>query len=186
MLIPLGILATTGAAAGPIPAYDLIETVNLAATATSITFSSILQDYKHLQIRYVAKTSTTRNRLCITINGVAGTAYANHQLNGNGSTVAVTNNISQARINIDNGIAAGTTNIFGGGVIDIVDYKSTTNNKTIRSLSGVIGADAGNQNRIQLTSGYVFTTTALTSLTFAPDVDSFAIGTRFSLYGIKG
>lgn len=182
MLIPLGILATgiTGAT------YEHIETVNLAATATSITFSSILQDYKHLQIRYVAKTSTTRNRLWINMNGVTTASYANHQLNGNGTTVASTNNISGTKIVVDNGIAAGTTNIFGGGVIDILEYRSTTNNKTVRSLSGVSYADAGNQVRVQLTSGLFIGTTAISSLTFAPDADSFAIGTRFSLYGIRG
>jgi len=176
-----GILAASGSAAPG--AYELISTQVLSSTVSSVTFSSIPQTYKHLQIRAVAKTNQANDgNVGMTLNGVSSASYFRHTLGGNGSGA-----FSQAATSanfIFLPLASGTNvaNMFGVSVIDILDYVSTSKNKTVRALSG----RSGDANQIQLTSGSIASTSALTSLGFAPTSGSFVANSRFSLYGIKG
>ena len=167
-------------------AYELISTTQLNNDLDTITFSAIPQDYKHLQIRYAIKSSTTRTALSLRMNGVATASYSYHQLAGNGTTVSSTNNTSQTQLRFDDAMAAGTLNIYAGGVMDILDYSSTAKNTTVRLLAGVVGADAGGQNVIALSSGLFIDTSTVTSLTFFPSSDLFERYSRISLYGIRG
>jgi hypothetical protein len=75
-----------------------------------------------------------------------------------------------------------TENSFGAGVIDILDYSSTTKNKTVRAIYGVSDATPG----VNLTSGLYAQTTAISSLTVTTATGNFAVGSRASLYGIRG
>jgi hypothetical protein len=74
-------------------------------------------------------------------------------------------------------------NAFGGSVIDILDPYSTTKNKTVRSLQGVAGAT---NNAIELRSGFRNNTESTTSISLTAISDNYVVGSRFSLYGIKG
>ena len=73
--------------------------------------------------------------------------------------------------------------VFGSGVIDILDAYSTTKNKTIRSLNGLSGGEVA----IRLSSGTWRNTNAVTSITlFDGDGANLVTGSRFSIYGIRG
>jgi hypothetical protein len=69
-----------------------------------------------------------------------------------------------------------------GGILDILDYGSTTKNKTVRLLQGF----PGSLKIIRLISGARYNTAAVTSVTFTAQAGSFTTASRFSLYGIKG
>ena len=74
MLIPIGFFGA-GAAAG---AYELIETQVLGSDVYSITFSSVPQTYKHLQIRLTARctaSGSTGDWLSIRFNGDSSGNY---------------------------------------------------------------------------------------------------------------
>jgi hypothetical protein len=76
--------------------------------------------------------------------------------------------------------------MFGGGVVDILDYASTSKNKTIRTLSGADINGAGGD--LRLSSGLWFATpAAITSITLYANGGSsdFAQYSSFALYGIK-
>jgi hypothetical protein len=167
-------------------AYDFIATANGTGSSGTVTFSSIPQDYKHLQIRYVGKnTLTNSNDAYITMNGVTSGVYMSHRLWGNGTTVAVTpsGTPSQTFIVLNDALAFSTTaDSYGAGVIDILDYASATKNKTIKAVYGVSDATPGSN----LSSGLYAQTTAVSSLTLTTATGSFTSLTRFSLYGIKG
>jgi hypothetical protein len=77
-----------------------------------------------------------------------------------------------------------TANSFAANIFDILDAGSSTKFKTVRSLSGI--SQSGLANVITLRSALWRSTSAITSLTMTPSTSSFAIGSRFSLYGIKG
>lgn len=184
MLIPIGFFGA-GAAAG---AYELISTTLITTSTAGVTFSSVPSTYKHLQIRYTSRqaTSGVRDQLRVRFNGSSAYNYAYHKLEGNGSTV------SSSAVTTTDGMNGGwmtatseTANFFGAGVIDILDYASTAKNKTIRSFSGVNGSGG---SYVSLNSGFFYTNTnAVTSIELNTlDVFSFAAGSRFSLYGIKG
>ena len=118
------------------------------------------------------------------MNGVTSGVYTRHLMSGNGTAVASSVGLLPAtQIGLINAVSNSTVaNGFGAGVIDILDYTNTSKNTTIRALHGM--ADA--INRIYLTSGPYFETTAVSSLTLTSDAGNLTSASRFSLYGIKG
>lgn len=190
MPIPLGVLAVAGAgAAGGAAAYELIQTTVLTTTASSVTFSNIPQDYKHLQIRAVAKSNESDfTRLQIRANGVSSGVYTSHNLRGNGSTVTTNTTTISATSMLDMFWFPGTffegENQFGAAVMDILDYANTSKNTTFRSLHGY--RPSSYTSYIFLSSGLYNQTTAVSSLELSCQANSMVSGSRFSLYGIKG
>lgn len=187
MLIPLGFLAASGGVAGD---FVLLDTRVLTGNEASIVFSSLstYSDFKHLQIRYVARSNfnDVAESMFMRMNGVDTSSYTRHRLKGNGSTVTSAGESSaQTKINGIGEVAGATagTGVFSSGVIDILDVFSTSKNKTVRSLSG----QAGGANGITLSSGAFLSTAALTSITLTTETaNSFVQHSRFSLYGIRG
>ena len=187
-MIPLGILAVAGAGGAAAGAYELISTTLVTSDTATISFSSIVGSYKHLQIRATMRGGSsggggfTNTRPTVTLNGLGGTSYARHRLVGNGSTVTSSGDASQSQIyfGLIPGDAA-TTNSFGTFILDVLDYASTTNNKTVRALGG----GTWNSNEVWLGSGLVQTTSAITSITIGSVNGGIGLG-RFSLYGIAG
>jgi len=181
-MIPLGILGTLsgGAAAG---AYELISTTVLSSTATSVTFSSIPSTYKHLQIRATSRNSFANIESTIQFNGDTANNYSHHYLQGDGSAVTSGAGTSTAYVfGLMSAVNNEVANAFGSGVVDILDYADTSKYKTTRSLAGV--HNTGNK-LIQLRSGSWRSTSAISSVTIAVFGQSFQVGSRFSLYGIK-
>jgi hypothetical protein len=179
----LGILASAGggAAAG---AYESIATAN-PTSGTTVTFSSIPSTYKHLQIRFNAIPSTAGGTLKMQFNGDTTSAnYAAHWLNGDGSSVYAYGQSGYGSIPI---IAAGNTVITYSnvGIVDILDYASTSKYKTVRSIAGYDNNSVGD---VEVDSGLWLSTSAISSLviTLSPYLSrAFASGSAFALYGIK-
>ena len=185
MLIPLGFLASSGG--GVDSSYELIETQILASTQASITFSGLAtyaSTYKHLQLRVVGKTSVAGTNFIVgRFNSDSGSNYRAHWVRGNGTNVGSSESGSSTRFYVSRHDTL--SNVFCPGVVDILDAFSTTKNKTTRTLTGNQGTSP---NEIYLFSGLWANTASLTSITILPDGGSgtLSIGSRFSLYGIKG
>jgi hypothetical protein len=185
MLIPFGVLSASAFAPAAEGDYELISTEILGATATSVTFSSLdtyASTYKHLQIRIAATSAADARNGFMRFNGDTASNYSSHQLLGAGevSSAALTS-VSYMNLFYISSSAVGLA------VVDIVDAFSTTKNKTTRTLQG---ATAAATLRISLASGSWRNTTGLTSIFIGANIangaDTFAIGSRFSLYGIRG
>lgn len=183
MLIPYGILSAAGVS-GFTSDFELISTAFGTGSSGVIDFTSIPQTYKHLQIRYTAKNSSTATQINITMNSITSGVYTRHSLLGNGSAVSSTSaSASQTSIQLVESMANSTTaNAVNSGVIDILDYTSTTKNKTIRGMYGM----ADNLTRVYLSSGLYNQTTAVSSVTLTASANNFSSLSRFSLYGIRG
>jgi hypothetical protein len=168
--------------------YELIESVFLASSASSVTFNNINQyatEYKHLHIRWVARAATG--------DGVGGVSYRTngqtsnysmHLIEGDGSTV-----FSGAAVNTTSGRLANmaransSTVIFSAGVAEFLDAFSTTKNKTLRSFAGsrVVGT-----SYVDLGSSMFFgNQDAISSIEIFTISNNLATGSRFSLYGIR-
>ena len=166
--------------------YEPIATQTLGSSAATVTFSSIPGTYKHLQVRYLAKSGRVQNlagQMVMRFNGSYGARA--HNLYGDGanaasnSTVPAIGELALAAT----GSLAGST--FGVGIIDILDYADTNKNKTIRSLTG---ANVNGSGNIFLSSQLINSTTAISSITFetldgGTNLQQY---TQFALYGIKG
>ena len=184
-----GIIASSGGAAAG-GDYESISTVTVTSNVTSITFSSIPSTYRHLQIRVLAKSNAAGNdglahHAEIAFNGDTTLAnYNRHQLRGDGST-AVSNYSGSAAPTACYVPSAGLTNIFGVGVVDVLDYANTNKYKVTRTLTGS-NNNAVSAEFVGLTSGLWQSTAAITSITIKCGTESFTQYSSFALYGIKG
>lgn len=122
--------------------YESIASVDVGVGGSStITFSSIPSTYTHLQLRCLSKNNTAGSgdtAYQVAFNSdTTHTNYRTHYHQGDGSTnSSATAQISGLYAVIGQAPRAGSTNIFGVSVTDILDYANTNKNTTTRSLDG--------------------------------------------------
>jgi hypothetical protein len=161
-------------------AFEQIATTVLTSASSSASFTSIPQIYKHLQVRAVLNPSSGGSGFGIGFNAVSG-GYSMHRLSANGSSVfsgAATSSSNIQLLGFHNG---STTSVPIPVIVDILDYANTSKNKTSRALLGSATSNA----ELVLSSGGFYSTNAITSIEISSGFNS-AIGSRFSLYGIRG
>ena len=182
-LMPLGLLSQGGGANGGQVGLELISTTTLSAGATSVTFSSIASTYKHLQIRSVAKSTAGFNYLQMRFNNDSAANYGIHRLYRAGSTPVSTSSLSQTDIRLNMAISeSGTTYAYSPMILDILDYTNTNKYKTIRAINGQKDWNI----EVDVTSGLWLSTAAITSITLFTGTTNMEVGSRFSLYGVRG
>lgn len=179
-----------GNAAYTLSDFELIETQTVSGTSTTlVTFSTIPQTYKHLQIRGIAQryygASQAPSYIFVRFNGDTANNYPYHGLKGDGATAssypfAIAN--GAAPLLADELPSSFTSNIFGASITDILDYTVTTKNKTVRKLAG---NDRNGAGMVGLTSGVWLNTAAVTAINLWMAGDTFSANSTFSLYGIK-
>jgi len=168
-----------------------IATTTVGTATSTVTFSSIPQDYTHLQLRSFSQDSRATYGITetrITFNSDSSAVYARHQLVGDGSTV-FSDGVTGAQYMILGDGTFGTTTggTFGVGIADILDYTNTNKFKTVRQISGVDinGTIAGYGGRAGLSSGVWRSTSAISSITLLAQNGNFSTNSRFDLYGVK-
>jgi hypothetical protein len=189
------ILGITGQRVLP-GSYESIASVTAGAGGLgSVSFTSIPSTYTHLQLRITGRsTNATANGITtgIRFNGDTGSNYSLHYLGAyQGAAAAVESNgiINTTQMYAIVLPAGGNaSSIFGSGVVDILDYKNTNKNKTIRSISGYdINGSTSGYNYINFYSGNWRSTSAVTSIDFVMAAGgNYAEYSSFALYGIKG
>lgn len=164
------------------PAFEAIASTTLGSTGT-VTFSSIPDTYKHLQLRVYARASGgfLATNLQMRLNNDSNTNYAEHRLIGDSSVVSATSGVASTIFTAGriSGSTA-TSNIFGCSIIDILDYASTNKYKTVRAIGG---NDRNGSGEIVFCSNLWLSTSAVTQLDV---VTSCISGSVFSLYGLRG
>jgi len=119
----LGIIASSGAAAGGGASYESIASATGTGSSGTITFSSIPSTYVALQIRYNARDTAAASPglALIRCNGITSASYASHALIGNGASATATGLASTTSINRVLQVPADnvTANIMGTAIIDI-------------------------------------------------------------------
>jgi len=167
----------TGSGGAVLSSYDSIATATGTGSTGTVTFSSIPSGYKHLQIRSIA-TSTSSYGL-IRFNSDSASNYVTHFLYGDGATVTATALTAQTSLY---GARADNSTHFSVGIVDILDFNSTTKNKTIRVFTGQDGNGSGT---IMVNSGLWLSTSAITSITINTQSGNWATTAQFALYGMK-
>jgi hypothetical protein len=167
--------------------YESIATVTVGAGGqANASFTSIPGTYKHLQVRVFAQANRAGqsfDNLIYRFNSDSTTSYNNYFLQGVG---AGTTSAGGSDTSIYSGTIAATnaTNIFTPSITDILDYSSTTKNKTVRTLTGV---DENGSGYINFISNGWFNTSAITTITIYPQSGTgWNQYSSFALYGIKG
>ena len=174
-------------------AFDSIQTVYVSSgTQSTINFTSIPQTYKHLQIRWYARTDRNVNDgdyMLLRFNGIstANSYYGQHYVRGNGSVAYAAADGTYSGGFIERMPALNTlSSVFGSGVIDVLDYTDTNKNKVWRHLGGYDANGDANAN-VRIASGMLLSAPAISSITITSGTSSnFITGSHFALYGIRG
>lgn len=174
------------AASNSVTPYDGYESIaTLYPTGTTATFSSIPSGFTHLQIRAIARdTSTGSPNIAMIFNGDGGSNYTYyHQLVGDGASASAGAAVTAANtipwyINNANSLA----NVFTACITDILDYTNTNKLKVHRSISSFDVNGSG--GFVTYRSGTWRSTSAITSITLTA-LSAFASGTVIELYGIR-
>ena len=169
--------------------YESIATVTVGSGgSSSISFTSIPSTFTHLQIRGItrgARSNINTNVYFGFNNDTTTSNYYGHGLYGTGSAAGAIGKIGSATNALIASVAnTATANVFSGFVIDILDYASTSKNKTTRSLNGY---DTNGDGQIWMQSGlWMNSSTAISSIQITDPLGVFLQYSSFALYGIKG
>ena len=183
--------------------YESIATVNISTNTDTITFSSIPSTYTHLQLRAITRstynsTNIGASQYKIQFNSDTGANYSYHILTGNGSGGSGASSAAfTSRNQIPGNQPWSNPGSFGAGtvlspvIIDILDYRNTNKNKTIKMYEGFEANSTSNNQFFTLLSGAWYSTSAITSITLDATAGAFSDGpfganTQWALYGIKG
>lgn len=172
----------------PSGSMDALASTTVGSTSVAtITFSAIPQGYKHLQLRILARgnNANTYDSFSVRFNGDSGNNYTFHGLYGEGvgtPTATGVNPYSAFRGTEITGNNA-SAGMFGGAIVDVLDYNSTNRYKTARGFGG---DDRNGSGIVGITSGTWLNSSAITSIVIAPVFGSlFLQHSQFALYGIK-
>jgi hypothetical protein len=187
----LGIMASSISGSKAVTnSYESIATVTVGSGGSStIDFTSISNTYTHLQIRYISRSSLNNGNLAIRVgNGSldTGSNYAYHRIYGDGSGTGADSNSSLTKGLIGTtAYSSITSNVFGIGIIDILDYKNVNKTKTIRWL---MGFDANGSGNVQYGSVLWNSTSAINTIGFLDWNGNYNFNqySSFALYGVKG
>jgi hypothetical protein len=185
-LLDAGIPASTNS-------YESIQTYTLGSSQSTVTFSTIPSTYKHLQLRVLVRGDYVggnfNNNILVRFNGDSGSNYSRHLLYVQDNSTALAfgaASTTSAFAGASPNASTGISNVFAGGVTDILDYANTNKYKTVRTLQGY-DTNGGGKQRLSLESSVWMNTSAVTSIAItSSNADNWVQYSSFALYGIKG
>jgi hypothetical protein len=159
----------------PTPTYTALANTTLGSSASSVTFSSISQNYRDLILVVTGKTSTNGpDSVLIRFNSDSGSNYAYVRMLGTGTTAS---SYSGADNGIAIGIVSNTTN-QSTFIASIMDYSATDKHKTALSRSGLV------DGFIFASAGRWSNTAAITSVQIIEPTQTLSAGMTLALYGV--
>ena len=153
----------------PTPTYTLIDSVTLASSASSVTFSGISATGKGDLVLAVDQISSATEDLLISINSnTTGADYPSVRMRGSGSAASTNTDTNRQ-------IGHATTG-RSNNIIQIMDYSATDKHKSILSRNG------DNQVGVYAYAMRFASTAAVTSISLAPNAGTFNASSTFHLY----
>ncbi len=160
------------------PTYVLLNQTTLAAASSTVTLSSIPQNYSDLVLVVAGEpTAGGGGVFRMTFNGDSSSSYsiATAEGSSNGAQAgSLTTSFMQASFHRSTVIDG----FFNPHIIQIMDYSETDKHKSV-----LIRANA-HSNGVIMTAGRWASASALTSISVFIESGSWDIGSTFSLYGI--
>lgn len=161
--------------------FESIATFTGNNTTSTYTFSSIPTTYKSLQLR-INGLANGGGSLRVRLNGDTASNYNWHKVVGTDSTIYAANSATNA-MNMFGYLVSIGNSYPTVAIIDLIDYASTTKNKTLRAFSG-LESNIPTQSEVDLTSGLWRNTSAVDSITVLCSAN-WESGSTICLYGIK-
>lgn len=171
-----------GAASEKAAAMTAIASTTLSATTTTVTFNSIPTTYDDLQLVAYARTGSASNYGRVRFNNDSANNYSYTYVYG-ANTFAQSYSQANSPGYLFFFEIPSATNVFGASKMDILNYATTSYNKSwiVRESSDMNGSGT-----VALGTGLYRSTTAITRLDIViQGTGNFAAGSVFALYGIK-
>jgi len=172
--------------------FDYIATFNGDSATGTVTFSSggVWADYKHLQLRWIAKGSRSapNDSILVRLNGDSTNGnYLREEVEWD-HTASIFYPSSGTSSAMVGGVPSATySNFFGSGYANIYDINSTKNKPFYITGCFAQGGTASGQNNWTIDNGsYIGSTSAITSISATIGTGVWLPNTKISLYGIKG
>ena len=190
----LGIMASAISGNLVTNSFESIATATANGGSSSVSFTSIPQTYKHLQIRAISKDTFTSvngaDNVEIVFNSTTG-IYSRHYMYVNDNLSEAYQQINLTRLNISNAMPRSTswfTNKTAAWIMDIYDYTSTSKVKNSLIMSSLVSNanSEDNQSNVQVSGAYQATIAAITQIDVSVATGNIAANCTFALYGIKG
>jgi hypothetical protein len=160
--------------------YEPIQTTTLGTAQSSVTLSAISGAYTDLVLIANVQASISGQGLSMQFNGDngVGSLYSNTGLRGNGTAASSFSQSNNSNVLLSNFAEPPTTG-FNVCIAQFLNYSNTSTFKTIlvRSNSAGFGVDA----LVDLWRN----TNAITSIKIDITGGNMAVGSTFTLYGIK-
>ena len=164
-----------------------IASVTVGAGGGTPQFTNIPQTFDHLQVRVYGRGLMAGNAQSNLYtnwyqSGSVPSTYSSHRIQADGTSTVSAGNTGLAYVFAGTVFPAATAsaNIFGGAIIDILDYTNTTKFKVVRILGG---NDRNGSGTVVIASGLIQTLNAI-NFGYVDTESTFAQGTRVDLYGI--
>jgi len=168
--------------------YEPISTQTVGTAVATVTFSSIPQTYTDLvfvsstyysapvamRVRFNNDSATNYS---YTILGGSNLAPGTGAYSGRDSTISSINLLAYYAATNSTG------NIFAPTVATFMNYSNSTTYKTLLSRSGAFDNSTGRD--VELFAGVWRSTAAITRVDLLTSSGNFAVGSTFTLYGIK-
>lgn len=169
--------------------HILLGTTNLTASQSSITFSSINQNYKDLVIYAFLRSDRSGavdDQIVLRFNSNSNSStYYGRLLYGNGAAAYSATDDSTFFQLYGASAASATSNSFGTSQIYIQRYAGSSTKQVSAESVLLSNSTTQEHNRTQLYGGVFANTSPVTSISIAPYFGSnWVSGTIVSLYGI--
>jgi hypothetical protein len=160
--------------------YEPIATQTVSSATGTVTFSSVPQTYTDL-ILVSSRQQTARQPMALRLNNDTTSLYSGTILLGDGAAPYSRRTTSASSITIG-GFWNGTTSTdWATNITHIMNYTNTTTfTSTISRDSNVFFSGT-----VDTTAGLYRSTSAITTVSFLAISTTFAVGSTFTLYGIK-
>ena len=157
------------------PTYDLLDSVTLSSSSSSVTFSSIDQSYRDLILVSSINASAT-SYFYLRFNSDSSSSYSTVNMGGDGgATNSFATTATQSYLNF---YQSASTTEPNGSITQIMDYSQTDKHKSVlvrnNTASKVVEARASRWAN----------TAAITSLSVTASTGNFTAGSTFYLYGV--
>jgi hypothetical protein len=157
--------------------YEKIATTTLVSAASSVTFSS-LGSYTDIVIVSVPSITSGSAGVRIRFNSDTGSNYSQTDIYGNGTIADSTLDSNRTSGKLTNTISP-STNFNFNLLVNVMNYSNATTYKTYLARGNI--ASGGTEAVVGLWRN----TAAITDIQLFSAASTFAIGSTFTLYGIK-
>lgn len=162
------------------PTFDLIDSVTLSSSASSVSFTGLTQSYRDLVV-IATGTTTSSDYRGIQFNGDTSNSYYLVNAAANGTSLSG-NATGNTRVLWEYYQPSGTGTV-NQAIFQIFDYSTTNKQKPVLVRNGSL---ASGDVVVEMRATRWANTNAITSITFMIGTAQYNAGSTFEIYGVLG